>query len=871
MKIIFKILKVLAILVTAVIIILFSASFLLQDKVAAILLKSLNSNITTTLDIGSFKLSLLKKFPKASLELKDVVVHSSSGFNSDAFKEINTDTLLVAKTVSVEFRITDILKGIYNIERIGASDGKINLYSDNEGLVNYDIKVKNSGSGSEDFTIDLERINLHNIKMYYNNQATRLVIRGLAKDGRLKSRITGSDIDFTADAEIQIESFQIYNTNISKPVDAVLNLNLLSSVSGILFKKGTLKIEDYDFSLDGIISADKMLDLNLKGKNIDIAKIRKYLPEKYLELIAEYDPSGILIVDSKIKGLLSRISNPHLEITCSLNNGHVLYGKSDLTINNLSFSGYFSNGSGNRPETSSLKIRDLNAKLGSADYSGNLMLTGFDKPVAEVSMKGRIIPAELKEFFNLKNISAAEGSFDLDLKPVSFHWPKEKITINDIIDLKPEADLVFNSLTIGLDNNKLLVNNLTGLLNISNSILAKNLQFTYKGQRIKAIGEFRNLPEWFAGRPVTLIASADISFDRFIPEAFLNESVAADTLSLKKTAVNFPGDLILDINFKIDSLKYKTFSSTRIAGTLNYKPRLLTFKTLNMQSLDGIISGNGFIVQNKSKSLIARGSFDVTDIDVNKAFTTFHNFGQSFVKAENLKGTLSGSLSLLLPLDSLLNPAVKEITAEGKYILTNGSLIDFDPVKELSNFIELSELENIHFEKLENDFFIRNNLLYIPQMEVKSTAADLSISGKHSFDNDYEYHVKILLSEILSNKRKKSRSNVTEFGVVEDDGLGRTSLLLKILGKGEDVKVGYDVKAAGTVVKNNIKSERQTLKTILNQEYGWFKNDSAPAQKPAEKKSRFKIVFDETDTAKTTTNPPVVKKESAVKSLFKKK
>ena len=143
----------------------------------------------------------------------------------------------------------------------------------------------------------------------------------------------------------------------------------------------------------------------------------------------------------------------------------------------------------------------------------------------------------------------------------------------------------------------------------------------------------------------------------------------------------------------------------------------------------------------------------------------------------------------------MLNPQIKSLTAEGKYILVNGALINFDPVKELSSFIELSELENIHFEKLENDFFIRNNFLYIPQMDVKSSAADLSVNGKHSFDNDYEYHVKMLLSEILSKKRKKNKSNVTEFGVVEDDGLGRTSLLLKIVNKGEDVKVGYDIKA----------------------------------------------------------------------------
>ena len=100
-------------------------------------------------------------------------------------------------------------------------------------------------------------------------------------------------------------------------------------------------------------------------------------------------------------------------------------------------------------------------------------------------------------------------------------------------------------------------------------------------------------------------------------------------------------------------------------------------------------------------------------------------------------------------------------------------------------------------------------------MDIKSSAADLSVSGKHSFDNDYQYHIKMLLSEILSKKRKKNSSNNTEFGAVQDDGLGRTSILLKIDGKGEDIKVGYDIKAAGSEVKNNIKSERQTLKSIF--------------------------------------------------------
>jgi hypothetical protein len=222
-------------------------------------------------------------------------------------------------------------------------------------------------------------------------------------------------------------------------------------------------------------------------------------------------------------------------------------------------------------------------------------------------------------------------------------------------------------------------------------------------------------------------------------------------------------------------------------------------------------------------------------------------------------------------MDSLMKFNIKTLTAEGKYHIVNGALINFDPVKQLSTFIELSELENISFEQLDNDFFIRNNWLYVPQMEVKSSAANLSVNGKHSFDNDYEYHVKILLSEILSRKRAKNKSNVTEFGVVEDDGLGRTSLLLKIIGKGDEAKVGYDIKAAGTEIKNNMKKEKQTLKTILNQEYGWYKNDSAVKQKPVEKKSRFKITWEEGATEKAPPPPPEQKKESPVKNLFKKK
>ena len=114
----------------------------------------------------------------------------------------------------------------------------MNFFTDMSGFVNYDVSVKSESSGNEVFTINLERINLNDIKAYYNNRASKLIITGVVKNGRLKSRISGGNIDFTAKSDMQITRFQLYNTILTKTIAAGLDITLHSSKKGILFKKG---------------------------------------------------------------------------------------------------------------------------------------------------------------------------------------------------------------------------------------------------------------------------------------------------------------------------------------------------------------------------------------------------------------------------------------------------------------------------------------------------------------------------------------------------------------------------------------------------------------------------------------------------------
>jgi len=145
MKLAAKILKIASILFVSVLIVLFILSLIMQNKVAGLVLQSLNNNFSTKIETGSHRLSLIRKFPKASVELKNVLVHSSPDFDRGEFRGINTDTLLTAKSASIDFRTIDMIRGAYTFTKITVRSGSLKLYTDSSGSSNYDISVIKEG------------------------------------------------------------------------------------------------------------------------------------------------------------------------------------------------------------------------------------------------------------------------------------------------------------------------------------------------------------------------------------------------------------------------------------------------------------------------------------------------------------------------------------------------------------------------------------------------------------------------------------------------------------------------------------------------------------------------------------------------------
>jgi hypothetical protein len=124
-------------------------------------------------------------------------------------------------------------------------------------------------------------------------------------------------------------------------------------------------------------------------------------------------------------------------------------------------------------------------------------------------------------------------------------------------------------------------------------------------------------------------------------------------------------------------------------------------------------------------------------------------------------------------------------------------------------------LKHVKFSTLENNIEVENKIITIPNMEIKSSALSVFLSGSHTFNQDINYDVKLLLSELLSTSFRKKN---TEFGEEEQDGKIFNTLYLKMIGNTEDPKITLDKIRFMEDVSEGIKLEKKNIRNIIKED-----------------------------------------------------
>lgn len=817
--------------------ILLLLTWIYQDEVKAYVVDEVNKQVNTVIivDPKNIDITMIRSFPDVSVEFKNIAA-------LDAIDAQKRDTLLRAGKVSLAFNIVDLFHSNYSIHNITVEDAELKLWVDKKGNDNYHFLKEDTiaSTDTSHVVFALDEILLKNVLCSYNDKKEKSNYKvdfrsvsftgdfgtekyefGTKADFEIKDIITGESSFFAGNAGSLDLLMEIDNTNHSYQV-----------------KTGKLKLADLSLNVSGQASelADNYsLDLLVKGEEINIRSALSLLPAAYHEDIAGYESSGEFFLDGTIKGMYGDSVLPVITASFGIKPGATIERKEgDVKLNDVALEGNFSNEKGK----DGLEISSFTASSAKSKFSGSFSFMNFKRPRYETKLSGTIDLAEMQGLLQMDTISELSGkmtiSFEASGKPT-----KSKPSASDFRTFKTLGNLNFENILVKMKGAKDAVDSINGRMSFDgNNVTISGFTARSAGSDLVVNGTVKNLLGYlFTDKEVLDIGgslnSRNLDLNNLLSTGNENESDKDTNYKLE-----LPQRLRLNLSTSVKHLVFRKFEAVSLSGNLMMKNQRLTADPISFHSMDGSISGSGMIDASENDSLLITCHADIRSVDINQLFTQLENFGQdtdAVITDKNLRGRLSSEVNFASVWSSDLYVNENKIYTDADITIEKGELIEFKPIYELARFIKLEELEDIKFQKLSNHIEIKNRVITIPKMEINSSAANIKMSGTHDFDNMVDYHFVVDLDDLRARKATAAKKENGDFGEEITDGVHRRRLFISMKGSLDNPDISYDRKGNIEQIKDDLKQERQNLRQILNEEFGWFKG-----KKDEDKKDRKK-------------------------------
>lgn len=818
-----------------------------EDDVKNAIVEEINKNLVTEIQVEEINLSLLNRFPYASLTFNNVKAN-------EVTKQKKKAKLIEAEKIYLQFNILDLLKKEYKIKRIEIKNANLFLHVFKDKSFNYDIWKPKEDSSKSDFGIELQKLVLNNVKTHFLNDAAKQDYLFDTPKSFIKGNFSNEEYNLIVNGDFNFEYLKsnniTYLQNDNVHIDVLFDVNNPKSTYKI--SKGKVVINKLPFLVNGMIehsAAKKYVNLKIVGNNIPLKAFAFELPKELQKGLNAYDLDGILIFNSSVKGNIDNGKIPEVIADFSLTNGTVSRKKSNIVLKNISFSGNYSNGKMHSPLTSKVDISNFSASMKMGSFKGKFAYENFKKPNLKLNLNAKMDLSELVVFFNWDTLQNPSGTIDLNLDFNGTINNPNAFSKADFLRSKTNGKLHIEDVSFLLKGEKKEVKNLSGDFRFDrNDLIVDMLNAEYSDNKFEATGYFTNLLPFLLLKNESFwvdltVKSENIDFDKLMTTDKTSENAELAFMLPKSWGGN--------LDLEIKSFQFGKFTAKNMKGNLTIKGKKFIANYFEMQSMKGKVSLNGYIDTREPGLHPIVCDALLEDVDIQDAFRDLNNFGQDKLTHEHINGKLTSKVRFESRVDKELRISIDHLFVKADIMVENGELIDYKPMQKLAKFIKVDDLSRIKFSTLKNKIEIKNKTIYIPEMRINSSALDLDVSGTHKFTNEIDYKLKLELANVLWNKARNARRENSEFGIIEDDGI-HTSLFVKVTGTVDEPEFKYDRKSVAKKISNDIKQEKENLKKIFKEEFHWFVRDSVKKaireeQKKEQKieKNEFEIIWDE--------------------------
>lgn len=803
-------------------------------KIKELAVEQINANLAVPVQVGEIDFSFLQKFPYASVNFQDV---STQGKKTLGRQE----PLLVANNVFLLFSWWDVFSDNIRLKSISIENATCNLFVDKNGNENYDI-FKESENKNSTFNLQLQEIVLKQTGVRYHAIQSLRDYSFFAEDMNWSGKFTSDIYDLSGKGNLMVERFQTNGVKYIHQKEAVLNLNIHIDRNRKLYEinESSLKIAALEFGVDGFFRDEKtstFIDVAIKSKKAGLKEILSLIPGVYTEKLSQYDYSGMVQFDLEIKGQIGDQETPLILSTFSTENAFLAPKGTPYSLRNISFKGNYSNRISTSRPIERLQISNATGVLENQPFQLNLLMEDFANPWINLSAKSKVNLEVLSKFYIPDTLEGMWGQLNMDAQI--------KGKVKESGSWISSGTIEWKDAGFKLKQSRVEFSGFQGFMSlVGNRLTLTNMQGKAAGSDFKVDGSFDNVYAYLLSENEMVSGDARIVC-RNLDLNELLEDKSIDASADTTYRLDFSPRIRMNLNVQIGMLTFRKFQAWQLKGQVDLRNKVLNGNAISFKAFEGSVLMSGAMDASRPDSVLMSCDAQLQKLDVKEVFTQLGNFGQEVMKDDNVKGKLTASVQFVSTWSKDLHCNFNRIYARSNVLIEKGELLNFEPMLALSKYLKSADLKNIKFETLQNEIEISNQMIKIPSMEIKSSVMDLIASGTHSFENIVDYKLQLDLSQILG---RKVRERNTEFGTIEDDGLGRMRLFLSMKGPLSNPKITYDRKAIEQKIVQDVKQEKQDLKKILNKEFGWFKKDTAiqntPTQKP-KKQEELELELDE--------------------------
>lgn len=805
-----------------------------QDIVKDVIKKEIDKRVKPDVYTG-IDFTVFRTFPYATVVFKNTTVKDP----------LQPDSLLLeARRIYFKIDVIQLLKENYDLKKIEIEEANLNIFTDKKGNVNYDIFKEDQDSVDTELSIELKKIALEDVQVTYQNNKSQNRFGFKFLKSTVKGEFDKKNYEMAISGDFKLNVSRIGNKpwNLKNKMNADLVLNVASEQEKFSVSNGELKFNAIPLHLDGSLyyGDSKQIDLEMESPAIDIKKLLDDLPEKYTQKLNDYAIEVSPFVKVCLKGPYGSGNNPHITSNFGIENGIITHKKSGIKVKDLAFKGSFNNGEKNNSATSRLRVEQIKGFLDDQEFSGSLTVKNLKNPNIGITTKSRIDVEKIKQFMKLDTLQQVKGQIALNMDFSFSPADINNIKPQDFIQGSADGTASLDNVSIGFKESETIYTDLSGKFEFtSTDVLIKDLKgFINKKNDFHIRGYMENLLPFlfFSDQRMHIIAdlkSQYLSLDDLLTESKENEQKAEYKVSL-------PEDISFNFDANIKELDFRRFHGKKIDGNIKMTGNKVILENLNFNGMGGSVKARGNVKLTDKNDVDVQGKAYFDNVEIRKVFYQLENFNQEGLTHKSISGRLTSDFTFRAKFNENLKPIGKTFNATADVLINDGKLVNYKPLEDLSRFIKVEDLSNIEFGTLKNTITVKDEKFIIPRMKIKSNVADIKLAGSHTFHNKIDYHLELLLSDLLSREACENKKENSKFGRIKDDGLHRTKLFLKVGGTTENPEFTYDTQGLKKKFKKDMKKEKTELKQLLHDEFGAYENDSTIEQKPKTEKEKKK-------------------------------